>query len=330
MALTRDLVQLHKGTITVQSILGEGTVMRVELPFLPKTPTMAKPKTIVWINEKKHSDKLENLEKNECSDDLSAMDDMEKQSVLIVEDNPDLREYISDILKQNYRVLEAENGKIGVELAFEHLPDIIISDIMMPQMDGNELCSILKADEQTSHIPIVILTALSAISSQLKGYKHGADDYITKPFNADLLLARVKNLIEVRKQLQLKFQRSIFVNPTDFVTNVSDEKLIKKAIALVESNLDNLDFAIPEFILGMNMSKTGIYKKIKVLTGQSVSEFIKSIRLRHAAQLLLRKEFTISEISYRVGFQNRTQFNRAFKEQFSMSPTEFIHSHLDS
>ncbi len=244
--------------------------------------------------------------------------------------NPDLREYISDILNQNYRISEAENGKIGVEFAFNLLPDIIVSDIMMPQMDGNELCSILKEDERTSHIPIILLTALSSISSQLKGFEHGADDYITKPFNADLLLARVKNLIEVRKQLQQKFQRSVFVNPADFVTNVSDEKLLKKALELVESNLDNLDFAIPEFILGMNMSKTGIYKKIKVLTGQSVSEFIKSIRLRHAAQLLLRKEFTISEISYRVGFQNRTQFNRAFKEQFSMSPTEFIQSHLNS
>lgn len=336
LALARELVQLHKGTITVQSVLGEGTIMRVELPFLQKIATAANPIIIEPIEETESKNETEPFDETDYSpyakdqEDIFDEHDRQKPLVLIVEDNPDLREYISDILNQNYRISEAENGKIGVEFAFKLLPDIIVSDIMMPQMDGNELCSILKEDERTSHIPIIMLTALSAISSQLKGYEHGADDYITKPFNADLLLARIKNLIEVRKQLQHKFQRSVFVNPADFVTNVSDEKLLKKAMELVESNLDNLDFAIPEFILGMNMSKTGIYKKIKVLTGQSVSEFIKSIRLRHAAQLLLRKEFTISEISYRVGFQNRTQFNRAFKEQFSMSPTEFIQSNLNS
>jgi len=247
--------------------------------------------------------------------------------VLIVEDNADLRIYVSDVLGNEYRTAEAENGRIGIEQALKLLPDLIISDVMMPEMDGMELCQTLKNDARTSHIPIILLTALSAIESKLKGLKTGADDYVNKPFHAELLLARVQNLIESRRMLQLKFQRSLYVNPKEIVTNTPDEKLLKKAIELVEQNIDNLDFVIAEFILGMNTSRRNLYTKIKVITGQSVSDFIKSFRMQRAAQLMLTKEFTISEICYKVGFQSRTHFNRSFVEQFSMTPTEFIQFH---
>ncbi len=197
----------------------------------------------------------------------------------------------------------------------------------MPEMDGMELCERLKTDSRTSHIPVVLLTALSATESKLKGLQNGADDYVTKPFDAELLLARIKNLIELRRQLQLKFKQSVVLNPSEIVTNVGDEKLLKKAIELIESNIENLDFGIKEFIEGMPVSRRGLYDKLKAITGMTISEFIISIRLRHAAKLLLTNEFSISEITFKVGFQNRSQLNRAFKDQFLMSPTEYIRMH---
>jgi len=319
LALTRELVLLHKGTIEVESNVGKGSVFKVLLP-------------LDFVTEKDIFPAIEHQELLASSTIVSeinqpAMVDKSKPLVLIVEDNPDMRLYIRNILKDNYRLLEAENGKIGVQKAIDKMPDLIISDVMMAEMDGMELCERVKNDALTSHIPVILLTALGATESKLKGLQIGADDYITKPFNAELLLARIKNLIEMRKQLQLKFKQSVVVDPSEIVTNVGDEKLLKKAIELIETNIENLDFGIKEFIEGMPVSRRGLYDKLKAITGMTVSEFIISIRLRHAAKLLLTKEFSISEITYKVGFQNRSQLNRAFKDQFSMSPTEYIRAH---
>jgi len=319
LALTRELVLLHKGTIEVESNVGKGSVFKVLLP-------------LDFVTEKDILPAFGHQELLASSTIVSeinqpAMVDKSKPLVLIVEDNPDMRLYIRNILKDNYRLLEAENGKIGVQKAIDKMPDLIISDVMMAEMDGMELCERVKNDALTSHIPVILLTALGATESKLKGLQTGADDYITKPFNAELLLARIKNLIEMRKQLQLKFKQSVVVDPSEIVTNVGDEKLLKKAIELIETNIENLDFGIKEFIEGMPVSRRGLYDKLKAITGMTVSEFIISIRLRHAAKLLLTKEFSISEITYKVGFQNRSQLNRAFKDQFSMSPTEYIRAH---
>ena len=331
LALTRELVLLHKGTIEVQSEVGKGTKMMVQLPVI--------------------SDQLSVISHQATSDGFQAVDVEELPTtnypllttnynlpttnyplptdlplVLIVEDSADLRLYIRDVLGGTYQIAEAENGRLGVEKALEILPDLILSDLMMPEMDGMELCKTLKNDDRTSHIPIVLLTALSATDTKLEGLRTGADDYVTKPFHAELLLARIANLILMRKQLQQKFQQALNIEPKEFVNNVADEKLLKKAIALVEAHLEDFDFGIQQFIDGMNMSRTNLYVKIKVLTGQSVSDFIKSIRLRRAAQLLLSKEFTVSEICFKVGFQDRSQFYRAFKDHFLMTPTQYAQS----
>jgi len=331
LALTRELVLLHKGTIEVKSEVGKGTKMVVQLPINSQLSTVDSHQSSVISHQSTGNDfqtaGIEELPTTNyplLTTNYNLPTDL--PLVLIVEDNADLRLYIRDVLGGMYQIEEAENGRLGVEKALEILPDLILSDLMMPEMDGIELCKTLKMDNRTSHIPIVLLTALSATDKKLEGLKTGADDYVTKPFHAELLLARIANLIEVRKQLQRKFQQALNIEPKEFVNNVLDEKLIKKAIELVEDHLEDLDFGIQEFVHGMNMSRNNLYVKIKALTGQSVSDFIKSIRLRRAAELLRSKDFTVSEICYKVGFQNRTQFYRAFNEHFLMTPTQYAES----
>ncbi len=314
LALTRELVLLHKGTIHVESEPEKGTTFRVELPIVLN----AENDQPITINPQFSTDSPQ------LSTDNSQPSSTDFPLVLIVEDNPDLRLFIRNVLADRYRMVEAENGKVGVEMALELMPDLIISDIMMPVMDGMELCNTLKTDERTSHIPIILLTALSATESKLKGLKTGADDYVTKPFDAQLLMARIENLIALRKRLQLKFQQLPHLPLAEVTTNAADEKLLKRAVELVEKGIENEDFSIQLFIDGMNMSRAGLYVKIKALTGLSVSDFINSVRLRRASQLLLSNEYTITEIGYMVGFQSTSQLNRAFKEQFLMTPSEFI------
>ncbi len=306
LALARELVLLHKGTIHAESELGNGSCFTVLLPILPTTEN-AQPLAEI----------------GEALQEVSELPTADSPLLLLVEDNVDMRLYIRDMLQQHYRLIEAENGKIGVQRAIEDMPDLIVSDVMMLEMDGMELCHTLKNDERTSHIPIVLLTALGATENKLKGLQTGADDYVTKPFHAALLLVRIQNLIASRKLLQLKFKQPKELDPRELVTNLVDENLLKRGIELVESNMENLDFGIQQFIEGMPFSRRGLYNKIKAITGMTISEFIISIRLRHAAKLLLTYKFSISEISYKVGFQNRSQLNRAFKEQFSMTPTEY-------
>ena len=321
LALTRELVLLHKGTIQVESEPEKGTAFRVELPIvLNANVSKPIPDEVALTTDNCQLSTDEFAE----STDNSQLSTADSPLVLIVEDNPDLRLFMRSVLADRYRMVEAENGKVGVELALELMPDLIISDVMMPVMDGMELCDTLKNDERTSHIPIILLTALSATKSKLKGLMTGADDYVTKPFDAQLLMARIENLIALRRKLQLKFQQLPQLPLAEVTTNAADEKLLKRAVELVEKGIENQDFNIQQFIEGMNMSRAGLYVKIKALTGLSVSDFINSVRLRRASQLLLSNEFTIAEIGYKVGFQNRSQLNRAFKEHFLMTPTEFI------
>jgi len=324
LALTRELVILHKGTIKAESELGLGTTMTVTLPVCHQTTKSEEFHT----TEKLPEISMYQQEITILKDELPI--DRNKPVVLIVEDNADLRLYISDVLSANYTIAEAENGRIGVEIAMKILPELIVSDVMMPEMDGMQFTRTLKSNGETCHIPIILLTSLDSGNSKLTGCETGADDYVTKPFNAELLLARIKNLIDLRHRLRLKFQQSLDINPNDFTSNVSDEKLLKKAIELVENNIENTNFDIQQFIDGMNMSRAGLYAKIKALTGLTVSDFIKSIRLRRAAKILLSKEYTVTEVCYLVGFNSPSYFYKTFKEQFLMSPTEFIHTHSNS
>ena len=247
---------------------------------------------------------------------------------MIIEDNPDLRFYLADLLTESFSVLVAENGQEGIDKACQNMPDLIVSDVMMPKLDGLQLVKELKNNLDTSHIPIILLTALSSVDSKLSGWGMGADDYITKPFNDELVIARVNNLLENRRRLQQRFKKELSIEPKDYTPSSADEKLLNKLLAIIEKNMDNGDFSVDDLIAELGtMSRAQFYRKITSLVGQSPNDFMITIRLKHGAQLLKTKQYTVSEIAYKVGFNHPRRFSEKFREQFGMLPSEFTSLH---
>ena len=247
----------------------------------------------------------------------------DKPLLLVVEDNSDVRKYIISHLEDDYRIQEAVDGEDGVEQALNHIPDLIISDVMMPKMDGFELCNKLKTDERTSHIPIIMLTAKATSQDKISGYETGADDYIMKPFDAAELKVRIKNLIEIRRRLQEKFTKADFViKRGDIKINSLDEQFIEKLMLIIEKHISEENFTIEEFESEIAMSKSQIYRKLKALTGKSPSRFLRSVRLSKARKMIQEKQATISEIAYSTGFGSPAYFTRCFKEEYGYSPSE--------
>ncbi len=244
-------------------------------------------------------------------------------SILLVEDNEDVRAFVKNALSQTYTIYECENGEKGLELALEIIPDLIISDVMMPVMDGLELCRKLKTDERTSHIPVVLLTARSAYVHQINGFEHGADAYIMKPFNLKILELNVQNLLSARETIKQKFAQVIRLEPKNMVINTTEQNFLSKIIQVIEDRIADPDFDVPALSLEIGMSQPVLYKKIRALTDLSVNDFIKSIRIKRAAQLLKQGAGNISEIAYSVGFNDRKYFSSEFKKHFGKTPTEF-------
>jgi len=243
---------------------------------------------------------------------------------LVVEDNNDLRYYLSSELFSFCKVSVAADGKEGLNKAIETIPDIIISDIMMPEINGIELCGKLKTDQRTSHIPIILLTAKPLEENRIEGYETGADDYITKPFSIDVLIARIKNLIESRKKLRERFGNGYQVHPKRLAINSLDEAFLNKAIAMINQHLSDYNFDPSEFANELGLSRSQLYRKINALTNKSVSEFITNIKLNKAAEMLLENKYTISEVAFAVGFTEQSNFTRSFNKQFGQNPTSFI------
>lgn len=247
-----------------------------------------------------------------------------KETILIVEDNPEIRELIANLMKPQYQVEESVNGLRGWETAIELLPDLIICDIMMPVMDGLELCRRLKTDERTSHIPVILLTARSSHVHQLSGLETGADVYVTKPFSTALLNLNVKNLLQSRAMMRQKYAQQVILQPQNMIIGATDQAFMEKVMIYIESNLANQEVGVPELATELGMSQPILYKKIRAITDLSVNDFIKTIRLKKAAQLLEHKVYTISEISYLVGFNDPKYFSREFKKQYGVTPKVFI------
>ena len=245
--------------------------------------------------------------------------------VLIVEDNEQIRIFISSFLVTNYRIVEAKNGVEGLEIARDSIPDVILSDIIMPEMGGYELCRKLKSDEKTSHIPLILLTGKASADSKEKGFELGADHYVTKPFNPKLLELRIKNILKTREQhrSQLIHIQENSIEPKDLKMQSKDQEFLKKVIKCVEENLSNSEFGVEELYQELGLSRTQLYRKLKALIGQSANEFIRSFRLKRAAQLLKQQEMTISEITYHVGFNDLQYFRYCFKKQFGSTPSEY-------
>jgi DNA-binding response OmpR family regulator len=242
--------------------------------------------------------------------------------LLIVEDNADLRNHINEIVQQHYRVLQAVNGKEGFEMAVQEIPDIIISDVMMPLMDGFTLAQKLKKDERTSHVPIILLTAKAGQAHKIEGLETGADDYLTKPFDHKELLTRVRNLINQRKLLRKKFAGEIILKPSEVSVNSADENFLSKVMQAIEKNMGEEDFGVEELAKEVAMSRSQLHRKLIALTGQSPSEVLRNTRLLRAKELLQKKAATPGEVAYRVGFNSHTYFSKCFKEEFGVSPSE--------
>jgi signal transduction histidine kinase/DNA-binding response OmpR family regulator len=317
LSLVKELVQLMGGTVAVKSALGKGTSFKIQLPLMANLE-IADPSLTYFPNAPLNAE--ENLVdvRYEPDNDLT-----DRPLVLVVEDNTDLRAYLAEILEDEYRLELAENGKEGLEKSVELVPDLIISDMMMPEMDGFAFCTEIRKDERTSHIPFVLLTARSTIESKLEGLELGADEYITKPFNTKELQVRVKNLLEQREQLRKSFSRQVTVQPKNISVTSVDEQFLTQAMEIMESHLSDDQFSVERFAEEMGTSRKNLLRKIKALTDQSVNEFIRNFRLQRAAQLLAANSATVSEIAYKVGFNNLSYFSKCFKELFGVVPNEY-------
>ena len=249
--------------------------------------------------------------------------DREKPDILVVEDHVDVRKYICEQLQTEYNVIEAVDGKEGIEKAKEIIPDLIVSDIMMPRVDGYELCRELKKDIKTSHVPIILLTAKASEESIVQGLETGVDDYITKPFNSKILAIRIKNLIELRRQLQQKIQKQMLLQPAEIAVSSMDREFIKELQEIIEKNLSDPEFHVEALCKKLYLNRVTLFRKVKALTGEPPTEFIRSYRLKRAAQLLRDNFGNVSEVAIEVGFSNLGYFTRCFKEKFHQLPSSY-------
>jgi DNA-binding response OmpR family regulator len=246
--------------------------------------------------------------------------------VLVIEDHDDLRRCIAGQLSESYQVIEAVNGLEGYQIAIDSMPDVVISDIMMPHLDGLHLCERLKRDERTSHIPIILLTAKADIESKLTGLETGADDYLTKPFVSRELLLRVQNLIERQKKIREKFGQTLTLEPLKAVSASTEERFLNKVVSIIEQNIPNAAFDIEAFSREVGMSRSQLTRKLTAVCEHSPNELLRSMRLKRAAQLLQQSNSTIAEIAFMVGFSNPNYFTKCFRDQYGVTPSEYVSS----
>jgi len=312
LALTKELVELHGGEIVVNSAPGVGSVFTVLLP-VGEIDTAAATTEIV----------IDSVAEIPMIAPLASNPKQGKPRLLVVEDNADLRAYLGDILSSQYQVIEAGDGATGLAQARAHVPDLIISDVMMPKMDGFQLCAKLKTDEITSHIPVILLTARATKASKLEGLETGADDYLIKPFDAEELHVRIRNLITQRRQLRARFSQKLSVDPHEIAVTSADERFLQRALNLIEEKMVDPDFNAEEFSRLIGLSRSQLHRKLDALTGQSATEFIRSIRLKRAASLMKQGYGNISEIAFEVGFNHLSYFTQCFRKEFGVNPKDF-------
>lgn len=331
LAFTKALVEMHGGYIHLQSQEQEGSCFTVNLPHkqimqIPSTPKVnLEPQAFAFGKVAEEAFGLE-APVGETTLQTPASPG-EQPLMLIVEDNPEVRAFIQLSFQSSYRVMEAENGVIGFQKAVKHLPDIIISDIMMPEKDGITLCRELKVDDRTSHIPLLLLTANTNEERWLQGLETGADDYVTKPFKIRFLKARISNLINTRKLLKRHFSRTILA-PEEVALPSPDEAFINKAIAVIETHMSDSEFGVDQFARELGMSRSVLYRKFSALTDQSVKEFVNMIRMKRAAQLLKSlARMSVAEVAFSVGFSDPQYFSKKFKNFYHMTPTQYAEQH---
>ena len=324
LALVQALVASHNGTISVESTEGEGTTFLIRLPFSQEQVSAKAVYDSNYIET--HLDLLPSLPASVEKLKLPTVvpSAPEKPTVLIVEDNEDMRQFIRYILSDNYNLIEAENGEEGFEVAKKHLPDVVISDVMMPKTDGFDLCQLLKTNVATNHIPVILLTAYALDEQKQVGFESGADAYISKPFNVKLLKTRVRKLIENRKKIRESFSNFLLNETKQETLGKVEQQFITDFTQYVENSIANPELNIDEIADALGLSRSNLYRKIKSLTDYSPNELIRTIRVKYAKQLLNSKAKSISEVAYEVGFSSPSYFAKCFKDFYNESPTEYL------
>jgi signal transduction histidine kinase/ligand-binding sensor domain-containing protein/DNA-binding response OmpR family regulator len=331
LALAKDLVELHHGEISVTSEVGRGTEFIIRLPLGKEH---LQPEEIVETSDQSLviSEQLSvvgdqfavTIDQQSATNSKQRATSLQRPVILIVDDNADMRVYMRGYLENDYRLVEAENGVEGLKQARKSPPDLIISDVMMPKMDGFQFCEGIKTEARTSHIPVILLTAKASGESKLAGLETGADDYLTKPFDAKELQVRVKNLIAQRRRLKERFQQELKVQPKEITVTSMDEALLQRMIGIVEANMGNSEFDTATFARKAGMSRGHLNSKLRALTNCSSREFIRTLRLKRAAQLLEQGFGNVTEVAFEVGFDSLAHFAKVFRDHFGLAPKEYV------
>ncbi|WP_201982396.1 hybrid sensor histidine kinase/response regulator transcription factor [Hymenobacter rubidus] len=335
LALAQQFAQRHGGQLTVASTQGVGTTFELRLPFgqqhlQPEDLAPAQPD----LPNAAPTEPTPPPVPDEAAEPMAptAVEPAPPAGpphLLLVEDNDELREYLVQLFEADYQVITAEDGVVGWEKALAQLPDLIISDVMMPRSDGLELCQKIKQHPKTAHIPVLLLTARTAEIHQLEGLGMGADDYVSKPFNPTLLQAKAEGLLRNRRKLHEFYQRRILLQPTEIVVADADREFLEKAMGIVEKHLGDSDFNVQVLVGEMAMSNSIFYRRIKSITGQTVVEFIRDVRLKRAAQLLTQTTLRVAEVGFEVGIENAKYFRQMFQKLYGMTPSEYAKQHRD-
>ena len=323
LALTKNLVELHEGKIEVESSPGNGTSFTVRLPYKKDLTLVASgndpylPESPVPVFDSSFAD-----------NELTGLNKDQKPKLLIVDDNKEILDYLNLLFEPHYKIRRAINGQEALDLLKDEEPDLIISDLMMPQMNGTELCRLLKSDLKTSHIPFILLTARSTDEDKLQGLQTGADDYIPKPFHPEILKVKAEKLLESQRRLIEKYKGDGVVIPKDIAKNPLDEQFLQKVLDTIKANLSNDEFSVEDLGEAVFMSRSHLFRKLKAITGQTPIELIYQVRIKHSMELLLQRKLSISEIAYEVGFKNPSSFTSSFKKQYGKAPKEYLNDVL--
>ena len=319
LAIVKAFTELHHGEVSATSIEGKGSTFTIHIPVRQKGEVTNQPtEKIEQLGEPSSAEEVPNQARH--IDELIQPYQTDKPEVLIIDDNIDIRTYLRSVLSEKYNVSEAADGKVGLELARKIVPDIVLSDIMMPVMDGLAFCQQLKTDKAISHIPVILLTARSLDEQRAEGYEHGADAYLSKPFSLRLLLSRIDNLIESRKKLNQTWSKGVEDDEIGNISNEIDKSFLKQLRKIIQENLANSDLSVEQIGDEIGLSRVQLYRKVKALTGYSPVEIVRKARLTRARHLLQTTERTVSEVAYAVGFSTPSYFSKCYKDEFGENP----------
>ena len=323
--LSRSLMEIHHGRIYVEDS-SVGAVFVITLPlgndYLKKEEMQAEASenSLATLVQPALQDFIEEMPEETSHGKSESF----RYKLLVVEDDKEIRKYLKEIFGREYQVIEAENGVKGLELVIRELPDCVITDVMMPEMDGIELCKKIKTNNKTCHIPVILLTAKTAIEQRIEGLEVGADSYIPKPFNVEHLRTRVRKLIELRRTIKEKYEGKHELHKEDIKIKSGDEKLLEKLEQIVKEQISDPNLSVETISQQIGVSRSQLQRRLKQLTNQNPSDYLKTARLRYAASLLITKKLSISEVTYEAGFSSLSHFSNSFRDFYGMSPSRYV------